>query len=199
VSREAGLFHCVGCGAGGDVIRFVERTQPVSFPEAVRRSGRGPGAEWAGTPRARCRALSPDFCTRREGQAHLATRGLTDPTLLKTLQIGYADGSLLKRLTRSGVREQLRALGVITQVTVFNPSNDGMRVVVDVYQANGAMSQVVRDVPVGPAGGGAPRRAGAGRDAALGAGDGDAAERRRAGGRGGGADAGVGGRTCRKG
>jgi DNA primase len=37
VSREAGLFHCFGCGAGGDVIRFVERTQQVSFREAVRR------------------------------------------------------------------------------------------------------------------------------------------------------------------
>lgn len=55
------------------------------------------------------------FCTRREGQAYLATRGLTDPALLKTLQIGYADGSLLKRLPRTGaVRERLRALGVIT-------------------------------------------------------------------------------------
>ena len=37
VSRTAGLFHCFGCGAGGDVIRFVEQTQHVSFPEAVRR------------------------------------------------------------------------------------------------------------------------------------------------------------------
>lgn len=37
ISREAGLFHCFGCGAGGDVIHFVERTQHVSFPEAVRR------------------------------------------------------------------------------------------------------------------------------------------------------------------
>jgi DNA primase len=37
VSREAGLFHCFGCGAGGDIIRFVERTQQVSFREAVRR------------------------------------------------------------------------------------------------------------------------------------------------------------------
>jgi DNA primase len=37
VSRESGLFHCFGCGAGGDVIRFVERIQQISFPEAVRR------------------------------------------------------------------------------------------------------------------------------------------------------------------
>lgn len=43
VSRTAGLFHCFGCGAGGDVIRFVERTQRVSFPEAVRRLARRAG------------------------------------------------------------------------------------------------------------------------------------------------------------
>jgi DNA primase len=40
VSRAAGLFHCFGCGAGGDVIRFVERIQHVSFPEAVQRLAR---------------------------------------------------------------------------------------------------------------------------------------------------------------
>jgi len=43
VSRDAGLFHCFGCGAGGDVIRFVERTQQVSFPEAVRHLARRVG------------------------------------------------------------------------------------------------------------------------------------------------------------
>lgn len=43
VSPDAGLFHCFGCGAGGDVIRFVERTQRVSFPEAVRRLARRAG------------------------------------------------------------------------------------------------------------------------------------------------------------
>lgn len=43
VSRDAGLFHCFGCGAGGDVIRFVERMQQVSFPEAVRRLARRAG------------------------------------------------------------------------------------------------------------------------------------------------------------
>jgi DNA primase len=43
VSREAGLFHCFGCGAGGDVIRFIERMEHVSFREAVRRLARRAG------------------------------------------------------------------------------------------------------------------------------------------------------------
>jgi DNA primase len=37
VSRESGLFHCFGCGVGGDVLGFVVRFDRVSFPEALRR------------------------------------------------------------------------------------------------------------------------------------------------------------------
>jgi DNA primase len=35
VSREAGLFHCFGCGAGGDVIGFICRVHKVTFIEAL--------------------------------------------------------------------------------------------------------------------------------------------------------------------
>ena len=37
VSVARNLFHCFGCGAGGDVIRFVERIEHLSFTEAVER------------------------------------------------------------------------------------------------------------------------------------------------------------------
>ncbi len=30
------VFHCFGCGAGGDVIEFLERQEKLSFPDAVR-------------------------------------------------------------------------------------------------------------------------------------------------------------------
>lgn len=35
VSPTKGLFHCFGCSAGGDVIRFIERIENLSFAEAV--------------------------------------------------------------------------------------------------------------------------------------------------------------------
>ncbi|MDQ2837655.1 MAG: DNA primase [Actinomycetota bacterium] len=35
VTPARNLFHCFGCGAGGDVIRFVERIEHLSFAEAV--------------------------------------------------------------------------------------------------------------------------------------------------------------------
>ena len=36
VHREKQLFHCFGCGVGGDVFSFIMLAEKVSFPEAVR-------------------------------------------------------------------------------------------------------------------------------------------------------------------
>ena len=36
VSREKQIFHCFGCGAGGNVINFIMKFDNVTFPEAVR-------------------------------------------------------------------------------------------------------------------------------------------------------------------
>lgn len=36
VNRDKGFFKCFGCGAGGDAVTFVELSQKVAFPEAVR-------------------------------------------------------------------------------------------------------------------------------------------------------------------
>jgi DNA primase len=35
VNRDKGFFHCFGCGVGGDVIKFLELQEKVSFTEAV--------------------------------------------------------------------------------------------------------------------------------------------------------------------
>ena len=36
VNPEKGFFHCFGCATGGDVVKFVELYDKISFPEAVR-------------------------------------------------------------------------------------------------------------------------------------------------------------------
>lgn len=36
VNAEKQIFHCFGCGAGGNVFAFVQRQEGVGFPEAVR-------------------------------------------------------------------------------------------------------------------------------------------------------------------
>ena len=37
VSEDKGFYHCFGCGAHGDVVKFVMETEALSFPEAVER------------------------------------------------------------------------------------------------------------------------------------------------------------------
>jgi DNA primase len=36
VNEEKQIFHCFGCGVGGDVFKFVMLVEQISFPEAVR-------------------------------------------------------------------------------------------------------------------------------------------------------------------
>src|SRR6185503_6043447 len=36
VNPKKGIFHCFGCGVGGDVFGFLMRQDRLSFPEAVR-------------------------------------------------------------------------------------------------------------------------------------------------------------------
>ena len=36
VNRDRGFFHCFGCGAGGDVFKFIELKEQVGFQDAVR-------------------------------------------------------------------------------------------------------------------------------------------------------------------
>ena len=36
VNRDKGFFHCFGCGAGGDVFKFLELHEKIGFPDAVK-------------------------------------------------------------------------------------------------------------------------------------------------------------------
>ncbi|MEZ5648112.1 MAG: DNA primase [Alphaproteobacteria bacterium] len=49
VNEDKGFYHCFGCGAHGDVIGFVMRTEGLSFPEAIERLAGEAGLE---VPRA---------------------------------------------------------------------------------------------------------------------------------------------------
>lgn len=50
VSPSKQIFHCFGCGVGGDVFEFMERTTGESFPEVVQELGRRVGIEVAAAP-----------------------------------------------------------------------------------------------------------------------------------------------------
>jgi len=45
VDPARGFYHCFGCGEGGDVFRFLQKIEALSFPEAVERLARIVGYE----------------------------------------------------------------------------------------------------------------------------------------------------------
>jgi DNA primase len=128
VHRDRGFFHCFGCGAGGDVFKFVELQEKVGFSDAVRQlaqrfgvpipeleesdEGRESAAEREAMLRAhevaaayfREQLESPAGARIREYL--LGERGLTTETIA-TLGIGYAPPS-----SRDGLRQRLVQLGL---------------------------------------------------------------------------------------
>ena len=62
VNPTTNLWQCFGCGAGGDVIRFVEMFDKVSFPEAVK--GLSDNGQRALAPKRRATAPNARPCRR---------------------------------------------------------------------------------------------------------------------------------------
>lgn len=52
VDRAQGLYHCFGCGKGGDIFAFVQETQGVNFPEALEILARRAGIQLVADPAA---------------------------------------------------------------------------------------------------------------------------------------------------
>jgi len=120
------VFHCFGCGVGGDVFKFVMLIENLSFPEALRRVAEKVGItlrETAGDEtfdaNARDRAtlfkiheLAAKFFAEqlsgtvegRAARAYLADRGLSDEVIGR-FRLGYAPAegrALTRRLSEAG-------------------------------------------------------------------------------------------------
>ena len=129
VSAEKGLFHCFGCGVGGDSLTFLMRRKGLTFPEALEEATRLLGlppplrpheaetarlahvAECATQLLARCL-----WHTEGEpGRRYLQTRGIHEHTA-RTFRLGYHPEhptALLRALAARGVTaEEAAALGL---------------------------------------------------------------------------------------
>src|SRR5574342_1019545 len=126
------IFHCFGCGVGGDVFKFVMDIEKLTFPEAMKlvadkagvklpeRRPRTP--EEAKETRVRSRLVEvheqaarfflEQLNDTREGKLtrdYLHDRGLTDE-IIKAFGIGYAPGAgdaLVRRLKQAGYAQEL--------------------------------------------------------------------------------------------
>jgi DNA primase len=134
VSPSRNLYHCFGCGAGGDVIRFVMNIEHLDFSDAVERLASRSGiqlryAEGVGGPKRvpgqRGRLIEahaeaqrfyaeqlrgPEALTARE---FLAERGF-DQTVAETFGCGFAPSgwdALTKHLLAKGFTAQELTIG----------------------------------------------------------------------------------------
>jgi DNA primase catalytic core len=137
LSVHGQLYKCHGCGAKGDVLRFVMLKDNLNFPQALARLqamvGQVPTAAEAPAP-----VPSPDrlvggftrpellarvakyyashLSTSRQAREYMASRGLDHPELWDAFQVGYADGSLRTALPLSGPEvEALTQLGILNE------------------------------------------------------------------------------------
>jgi DNA primase len=124
VSEDKGFFHCFGCGAHGDVIGFVMRSEGLEFPQAVERLAAEAGMQVPReTPEERERAErqatlggAVEFAAKhfeqqlrasagRAGIDYLKRRGLTDDTM-RRFRLGFAPDS------RHGLKAALEKAGI---------------------------------------------------------------------------------------
>ncbi|HZE21320.1 MAG TPA: DNA primase [Desulfobaccales bacterium] len=130
VAPEKGIFHCFGCGAGGNVFSFLMQYHRLSFPEAVQELARrygiplnlkelGPdgaqqarkrtGAYEVNAAAAAFYAATLASSEGAPGRAYLKKRGLT-PEVIRAFQLGYAVDqwdSLRRHLQNQGLPLEL--------------------------------------------------------------------------------------------
>jgi DNA primase len=97
VNPRKNLFYCHGCGRGGDLIRFVELSEHLSFRQSLDYLQRQLApAGLAGVMRQTAAFYQLQLHRHPEAVQYLAQRGLHDPVLIAELGIGYAPGGNLR-------------------------------------------------------------------------------------------------------
>jgi len=114
VDSDKSLFYCYGCQRGGDVIRFVELSRNVRFPQALALLYRS--CESPSLLETTSRFYHDQLHRNGEAIAYLRQRGVHSPEVIQHMRIGYAHGGCLRsRLTQSGFPiDLLRRAGLIT-------------------------------------------------------------------------------------
>ncbi len=116
VNARKNLFYCHGCGQGGDLIRFVELSQHLSFHQSLTYLEQHKAAAKAGAVLKETAAFyHRQWPHYPEALRYLQHRGVHDAALLQELHMGYAPGgSLRSHLTAQGYSlDLLRRIGVV--------------------------------------------------------------------------------------
>ncbi|MBR0261635.1 MAG: DNA primase [Selenomonadaceae bacterium] len=140
VSADKGLFYCFGCGAGGNVFKFLSLIENITYFEAVKLQAQRLGIDLPAKKSSpeedrrrreektllKINEFAQDFyheclikTARGEvGRKYLTARGITAETI-ENFKIGYAPEeweNLLPKLTRQGFSPgQLETVGLIAK------------------------------------------------------------------------------------
>jgi DNA primase len=139
ISPSKQVYYCFGCGEGGDLFRFLQKVENLSFTEAVERLASGAGIslryegetkgdrQRAGRRQTLHRAVADagalyqrlllDGREATEARAYLAQRGISMQSV-ERFGVGYAPtyhDFLLRRLTRSYSAELLVEAGLASK------------------------------------------------------------------------------------
>jgi len=129
VSAEKGLWHCFGCGEGGDVIAFVMKIERLSFLEAIRRLGEEVGLTFETVEdegRDELRAVMADVANAfvrnlrsddgKKARDYLLDRGYPESCWM-TYGLGYAlpGWDNIKRAFAGRGEDTLLKLGLLVQ------------------------------------------------------------------------------------
>lgn len=122
VSSAKQIFHCFGCGAGGDVFGFVKLYERVDFVDAVKllaeRAGITlPEQEYTRTDNTQdlwavnkfaCQMFHSWLIQEKKARDYLVQRGFK-PDIIRQFQLGYAPGGkeLLKTAAQKGWKAEL--------------------------------------------------------------------------------------------
>ncbi|MCI2425092.1 DNA primase [Candidatus Acetothermia bacterium] len=133
VNPQKGLWHCFGCGEGGDIFAFLMKTERISFSEALARLAQEAGIRLRAPTGERAKLLEANQAAERffianllspagqEARRYLLNRGYQRESWQR-FAIGYALPSwdaLKSKLTPHYPLQRLVSLGVIVQ------ANDG--------------------------------------------------------------------------
>jgi len=117
VNVRKNLFYCHGCGQGGDLIRFVELSQHLSFRQSLTYlEQQSAGADPASVLRQASAFYQQQLDHYPQARQYLEQRGVRDPALIRELQIGYAPGGRLRRhlLAQGYSLDLLRHTGLVS-------------------------------------------------------------------------------------
>jgi len=133
INPSTNLWQCFGCGAGGDVIRFVELFDQVDFKEAVKRLSDNGFKATGNSKRKKPYVKQPGLAAKQikllnrviefyhtafaedpRAKEYLINRGITDNAIFSDFKIGFANGTLLNTLPGEGdIYNQLKQIGVL--------------------------------------------------------------------------------------